>query len=104
MKRVYSAANLPDAHIIANLLTQSGIAVQIFNTNAVGALGELPVDSAQPQVWIEDDAQETRARDLIQAHQKAYIGPAQRLCPECGEANPGNFETCWNCAAVFGPL
>jgi len=101
MKRIYSALNLPDAHIVANLLAQSGIAVQIFNTNAAGALGELPVDAAQPQVWIENDEQEAKAKDLIAAHQKAHADAEPSPCHQCGEMNPGNFETCWNCAAVL---
>lgn len=104
MKRIYSALNLPDAHIVANLLAQAGIATQIFNTNAAGALGELPVDAAQPQVWIENDAQEVRARELIEAHQTANVRTAQRACLSCGEMSPGNFETCWNCGTVFEPL
>jgi len=102
MKRVYSALNLPDAHIVADLLLQSGIATQIFNVNAVGALGELPVDAAQPQVWVEDDARAAEARALIVAHQKKQTQPAQRPCHQCGELNPGNFELCWNCGASIG--
>jgi hypothetical protein len=97
MKRVYSALNLPDAHIVANLLTQSGIATQIFNVNVAGALGELPVDSAMPQVWVEDDDKAT----LIDAHFKSQAQTAQRPCLSCGELNPGNFETCWNCGAAI---
>jgi hypothetical protein len=104
MKRVYSALNLPDAHIVANLLTQAGIAVQIFNVNAAGALGELPVDAAQPQVWVEDDIHESRARALIESHQKHRVQTAQQPCHQCGELNPGNFEVCWNCGAALAPL
>lgn len=101
MKKVYSALNLPDAHIVANLLIQAGIVTRVFNANAAGALGELPVDSAQPQLWVERDNDEARARALIVAFQSANIRTEQRACQSCGELNPGNFETCWNCAAVF---
>ena len=102
MKRIYSALNLPDAHIVANLLAQSGIATQIFNVNAAGALGELPVDAAQPQVWVEDDAREADARALIAAHQVKQAVSTQYPCPQCGELNPGNFELCWKCGASIG--
>lgn len=99
MKRIYSALNLPDAHIVANLLAQSGIATQIFNANAAGAMGDLPIDAAQPQVWVEDDAREGEARALILAHQRNQVPSTQRVCPHCGELNPGNFELCWKCGA-----
>ena len=44
MKIVYTAANLPDAWNIANLLGFEGIRAQVLNAHAAGAMGELPVD------------------------------------------------------------
>jgi hypothetical protein len=97
MKRIYTALHLPDAHIVANLLTHAGIAVRIFNANSSGALGELPVDAAQPQVWIEDDRNEDRARLILENYQHTATSQAVRPCPHCGEDNPLTFETCWHC-------
>jgi len=97
MKRIYSALNLPDAQIISDLLTQSGIRTRIFNQNAAGALGELPVDAAQPQVWVEDERREVEARQLVEQFHRANIRSAQWACRECGEGNPSTFEICWNC-------
>lgn len=97
MKRAYTALNLPDAQLMADLLGREGIRARVFNQNAAGALGELPVDSAQPQVWVEDDHRLDEARRLIETFQTANIRSAPWTCRECNESNPDTFETCWNC-------
>jgi hypothetical protein len=96
MKRIYNAANLPDAHIVAGILAARGIRVRILNANAAGAMGELPVDAAAPQVWVEDPRDEARAREAIDAFRAQPAGPARR-CPACGEENPPAFDVCWSC-------
>ena len=97
MKRIYTALHLPDAHIVANLLTHSGIAVRVLNVNAAGAMGELPMDAALPQVWLENDKDETAARALIENYQRTGASNIVRPCSQCGEENPIAFELCWSC-------
>ncbi len=79
MKRLYSAANLPEAHILAGVLAQRGIRVRILNANASGAIGEIPVDAAAPQLWLEDPRDEARAREVIEAFRTAAVGPSRAL-------------------------
>jgi hypothetical protein len=69
----------------------------VFNANASSVAGELPLDAALPQVWIENPAQAAHAREVVQAFLKRPpLGPPLR-CPHCGEENPSSFETCWKC-------
>lgn len=96
MKRVYNASNLPDAHIVAGVLAGRGIRVRILNANAAGVVGELPVDSAAPQLWVEDPRDEARAREVIEEFVRASTGPG-RTCAKCGEENPPAFDLCWSC-------
>jgi hypothetical protein len=96
MKRIYNAANLPDAHLVAQHLAQRGVRVRILNANAAGAIGELPVDAAAPQVWVEDPRDAPRAQAMIEELRGAPAGPPRR-CPACGEENPPAFELCWAC-------
>ena len=97
MKRICSAMNLPEAQLIADMLVQAGIRTRVFNQNAAGALGELPVDAAQPQLWVEDDNRLDEARKLVESFQTADIRGYPWTCRECRESNPVTFETCWNC-------
>lgn len=96
MKRVHIAPTLLDAQLAADALTSLGIASHIFNANAAGALGEVPFMQAQPEVWIEDDTQENHAREVLAGLSNA-LPRAEKTCPDCGESNPGNFLSCWQC-------
>jgi len=63
-------------------------------------MGEIPLDAALPQVWVEDPADAQRARSFI----NEFLGASSsaggvRICPNCGEENPGTFDLCWNCGA-----
>ena len=101
MKLVYTAANLPDAWNIANLLGFEGIRAQVLNAHAAGALGELPVEASRPQVWVDRDGDEPRARSFIARCMAAGSSTAVKPCAACGEENPLAFEVCWNCAAML---
>lgn len=96
MKRVHIAASLIDAQLVADLLASLGIPNHIFNVNAAGALGEVPFMNAQPEVWVEDDTQAIRAREIL-ASQDGPQSNEERICPHCRESNPAHFLSCWHC-------
>jgi hypothetical protein len=100
MKRVHIAPTLLDAQLAADALSGIGIASHIFNAHAAGALGEVPFMQAQPEVWVVDDAQEGRAREVLADLLNASPG-AERICPHCGAQNPGNFLSCWQCGDLL---
>ena len=101
MIRVYSAADLIEAHLVLHQLRQSGIPARIFNENAQGAVGELPVDHACPEVWLERDGDEPKARRVIEEYERRPLRRGIRHCLECGERSPVNFELCWRCGAAL---
>jgi hypothetical protein len=100
MKRVHIAPTLLDAQLAADALSSLGIATHILNANAAGALGEVPFIQAQPEVWIDDDTQEARAREALTGLLQA-VPRAEKFCPHCGELNPGNFLSCWQCGGAL---
>ena len=74
--------------------------MNIFNANASSAMGEIPLDAALPQVWVENPAQAAFARSLIDEYlRKPSTAGGVRFCPNCGEENPATFDLCWNCGA-----
>ena len=99
MKRVHSAANLPEAHLLVDLLADRGIRARIFNANASSIVGELPIDAALPQVWVDDPSDAERAREVIEAFSRRTVSAASVKCPACGEDNPASFDLCWSCGA-----
>ena len=79
-----------------DLLADRGIRARVLNANAASVAGELPIDAAMPQLWVDDPADAARAREVIDAFARAPAG-ATRKCPACGEDNPAAFELCWSC-------
>ena len=100
MKRVHIAPTLLDAQLAVDALSSLGIVSHIFNANAAGALGEVPFMQAQPEVWVDDDAQEARAREALAGLHNAPQHD-EKSCPQCGEVNPGNFLSCWQCGSAL---
>lgn len=99
MLRIYGAADLPDAHIVLGLLHQAGIEARVLNQHARGGLGDLPFGEVYPEVWIDNDGDRERARQIVEAYQAKAVDAGVRHCPNCGEESPGNFDQCWNCGA-----
>ncbi len=102
MLRLYTAGDLPEAHLVVQLLERVGIAAQVFNEHAQGGLGEIPFTHTWPEVWVIEDADLPRAQQLLDAWQRMPSAPSRR-CHDCGEENPGTFETCWRCGRPLAP-
>lgn len=100
MKRVHIAPTLLDAQLAADALSSLGIANRIFNAHAAGAMGELPFMQALPEIWVDDDAQELRACEALAGLRDAQP-LEEKICPHCGERNPGNFLSCWQCRGAL---
>ena len=95
MFRLYTAASLPEAHLVLHRLQAAGIKAKVFNENAQGGLGELPV--TYPEIWIDQAGDMTAARRIVEEFEQTAVVAASRFCPQCGEENPSNFELCWQC-------
>ncbi len=101
MKRVYCAPTLPDAHLMRGLLEREGIEAKVFNENAQSLMGEIPVHHAWPEVWIVDERETGKAREVIRRVEHSPEAARRIYCPHCGEENPGNFQVCWSCGNDF---
>ena len=97
MQRLYSAASLPEAHLVRGLLAAAGIEARVLNEYAGGALGELPFAEVAPSVWIEEERDLVRARQVIASYEKPQTAPGSTRCATCGEENPCDFAICWQC-------
>jgi hypothetical protein len=95
MKRVYIADTLVDGQLVLDLLQEAGITARLFNQNAQGGLGELPV--SPPEVWILRNRDEAQAGKLVRSFKDRRIPRHSLPCMTCGEHNPESFEICWQC-------
>lgn len=104
MKRVYTAPNSLMVDHLKLVLDQAGIDSVVEHRFLSGAAGEIPPTEAWPELWVLDDEQEERAREVIAAAATPPERSAQRACLACGERLAGQFDTCWKCGATVGSL
>ena len=97
MKRLVQAPNLAIATLWSDLLVEAGIRTSLQRVFTSGLAGEIPPDQALPEVWVQDDGQWERARELLDA--LAHCEQRRWFCGACHELVEGPFETCWNCSA-----
>lgn len=102
MLRLYRAADLVEATLLRDLLTQARIEVFLFNEHAQAGAGQLPVTEVWPEIWLKHDDDLALARTLVAAfEQREQRGDVEQRCRQCGEANPAAFELCWSCHAAL---
>ena len=99
MKKIYSANDLLEAHIVLNLLEHAFIPAKLFNQYAQGAAGDIPFVHAYPEVWIIRDEDYERSKRIVQSYEQATPKTDNIYCSQCGEENPANFQLCWKCDA-----
>ena len=102
MKEVYTARDHTEAHFIKNLLENAGIRVRVRGELLVG-LG-IPVGDRFPSIWVKDDADFDRAREVVdkflEAQEEAAKNPVYWQCPKCGESIEDQFMECWKCSTA----
>lgn len=102
MKQLHAARDALEAHLIRGVLTSHGIAAEVRGEYLTSGMGELPLDVCS--VWIHDDAQLTRARELLDnvlsGNLARELSGEGWTCGDCGESLEGQFTACWRCGAV----
>jgi hypothetical protein len=89
------------AFLLRDLLAQHGIKAHVFNQNMSSIVGDVPPDVALPQVWLDDDADQDRASEVLRDYRVARNRTGVVFCGACREENPATFEVCWNCGAAL---
>jgi hypothetical protein len=104
---VYSAVDVPEAHLVHAVLQDAGIEARIVGEHLQNAVGDLPAVSIAPRIWVHAENFE-RAREIIKAWQQEKLessapDAAKWECSGCGETNEPAFELCWNCQTETPP-
>lgn len=97
MKKLTSSDSLITINHYRNLLECEGIACRIRNEHLGSIVGEMPFVEVWPELWVINDLDYDRARQLIDDAITAESPGGQWRCAACGEENEGQFGACWNC-------
>ncbi|NIM29348.1 MAG: DUF2007 domain-containing protein [Gammaproteobacteria bacterium] len=104
MKKVYSSDSFLLVGHLRQLLENEHIACVTKNEYLLGGAGELPPTECWPELWIVEDAQYDKARELVEGFLSTSAGSAlEWSCAECGERLEGQFTACWRCGAPRAP-
>ena len=103
MKKLTSASSLITINHYKNLLESEGIRAEIRNEHLGSILGEMPFTEVWPELWVHNDLDYDRAKQLIDAAIVDESPKAPWYCRRCGEQNEGQFAACWNCGSGSDP-
>jgi len=100
MKKLTSAESLVTIHHFKNVLESEGIACQVRNEFLSPIAGEIPFVETWPELWVQNDLDFDRAKQLIDGTAVDESPQQPWKCPKCGQHNEGQFAACWNCGAA----
>ena len=89
------------AYLLRDLLRMHGVQAHVFNEHVASIVGEVPPDSALPQVWLDDDGDLPRALQIVAAERERARRQGDVFCRRCGEGSPATFDLCWNCGSAL---
>lgn len=102
MKKVTSAPSIVTINHYRNLLQSEGIPAFLRNEHLGSIVGEMPFQEVWPELWVKNDLDYDRARQLIDAESLASESPQEGWrCSNCGEDNEGQFAACWSCGRAL---
>jgi len=98
MKKVFEHREFHRVGHLESILKSEGIACEVRNEMVNSAWG-VSGFGMSPQLWILEDRDEPRARELIENFTSREDPPRRPdwTCPNCGESVDGHFAECWNC-------
>jgi len=98
-KKVAVDSSLVTISHYKNLLQAEGIEAFLKNEHLGSIVGEIPFQEVWPQLWVRNNLDYDRAKQLIDSENLLNESPAENwICDGCGEDNEGQFAACWNCS------
>ena len=105
LKKLFSSEDAFELQAVRSELDALSIPYMVKNEFASGALGELPWQEAQQELWLVDDTWFNRASKVVDGIKANFISSQagedtearEWVCKGCGEENGSAFEVCWQC-------
>ncbi len=99
MKKLTSHASLVTINHYKNILEAEGIRAELRNQHLGSIVGDMPFVEVWPELWVVNDLDFDRAKQLIDGTALDESPSDPWRCPKCQEENEGQFAACWNCGA-----
>ena len=99
-EKLVTVARFPtvaNANLAVALLEEAGIPARVDGATIVQNFSAITIAVGGVRVCtVSTHADE--ARDLLREAFTQSVGESDKLCPQCGQAMPTDWEICWNCA------
>ena len=98
MRLLYTHPNRILVENCKNVVENAGIETMLQNEYAGGAIGELAPINAWLELWVANDSDYDKAKQLVDstfADDKENAATWQ--CSKCHEMNDAAFDFCWKC-------
>lgn len=101
MKKVTTSGSLVEINHLKNILESEGIPAFLKNEHLGSIIGEIPFLEADAELWVRNDLDLDRAKQLIDTANIVDESPRRTWrCKSCKEENEGQFAACWKCGAA----
>ncbi len=82
-----------------SLLESHDIKTFIKNQYGSSVMGEVPFVEVVPQLYVLEEKDLPRAKELLQLDLPVKQPDEDWVCPECGVEVEGIFDRCWKCGS-----
>lgn len=105
MKKLFSSLDRFEIQAVRSELDALSIPYLVKNEYAGGAVGELPWQDAQQELWLIDETWDPRASAIVSSlvarmRQASEDVNNDWMCASCGEENGVAFDHCWQCQTL----
>jgi hypothetical protein len=97
--KIFTADNIVEVGLMRSLLEQHDIASELRNHHSSSLMGEVPYTSIWPELWVVESLVSQAENIITQTKSQVVSGPDWN-CNSCNEANPANFDICWQCGGL----
>ena len=96
MKMFFTSESSFLVNNVRNLIEAQEIEVFVKNEYAQGAVGEISAFDSWPELWIVNELDFDRAKEVVKLLQRNK-NTDDWSCNNCSEINDSSFEICWKC-------
>lgn len=100
MIKVFEDFNFSRVGQMQSLLESHGIRTFLKNEFGSSVVGELPFVEVVPQLFVLEEKDASKARELLSAESLNHHQAADWTCSDCGSRVEGNFSQCWKCGST----
>ena len=97
MIKIFEDFNFSRVGQIQSLLESHGIRTFLKNEFGSSVVGELPFVEVIPQLFLLEEKDLAKAKDLLATDVTDPEPQADWICSQCGAEVDGHFAQCWKC-------